>query len=142
MPKIEEVILFQIEQVNKISKQYSQREFDKMGIKITIDQWIILKIISEYDQLTQRELATKSYRDPASITRTLDLLAKKNYVQRNAIPNNRRTYHIALTNEGTSFIDKHMVLINQHREKSIEGFSTNQLELLSTMLKKIRLNMS
>lgn len=140
--KIESVILFQIEQASKASKVYSQREFDKLGLGITVDQWVLLKIISESTALTQKELAIKSYRDPASITRTLDLLAKKDLIKREAVADNRRTYHIALTQNGFDFVKDHMPMIQTHRDKSVEGFSQTELSQLSEMLKRIKENMS
>tara|TARA_B110000046_G_C13020761_1_gene411029 strand:+ start:3525 stop:3953 length:429 start_codon:yes stop_codon:yes gene_type:complete len=141
MKKIEEVILFQIEQASKASKHYSQREFDRLGISITVEQWILLKIISESIDLTQKDLAFKSSRDPASITRTLDLLQKKEFVSREKVPNNRRSYYICLTKKGESFIKKHMEVVTAQREKSVEGLDQKELELLSDMLKRVRLNM-
>ncbi len=138
---IEDLILFQIEKTNKVSKLYSQREFDKVGLGITVDQWILLKIIEESEQLSQKELANKSLRDPASITRTVDLLEKKQFLQRKPIPNNRRQYNICLTNIGAAFVKNHMSIINKHRRKSIEGFSDGELNILKSMLTRIQENM-
>ncbi|MDG1332446.1 MAG: MarR family transcriptional regulator [Crocinitomicaceae bacterium] len=142
MQKIEDVILFQIDLTSKVSKQHSQKEFDKLGLGITVEQWVILKLLSEKKNLSQRDLANKSYRDPASITRTIDLLEKKGLLERQAIPNNRRRYHINLTNEGGSFIERNMDLINKHRALSITGLTKAEMETLSSVLEKIRSNMS
>lgn len=142
MQKIEDVILFQIDLTSKVSKSYSQKEFDKLELGITVEQWVILKIISESPVLTQREIAKKSYRDPASITRTLDLLEKKELLYRMAIPNNRRTYHIYLTEKGEVFIAKNMEFIQSQRSRSIKGLSEKELSGLSKTLAKIRKNMS
>jgi DNA-binding MarR family transcriptional regulator len=141
MKRIEEVILFQIEQASKASKIYSQRELDKLGIQITVEQWILLKIISESTDLTQKELALKSSRDPASITRTLDILQKKEFITRESVPNNRRSYFICLTKVGEVFIKKNMPIIQGQRRKSVEGFSEKELELFSDMLIRVRKNM-
>ena len=70
---------------------------------ITVEQWVILKIVHESEALTQKELANKSFRDPASITRTMDLLEKKGLLQRDALPNNRRAYTIALNDQRGAF---------------------------------------
>lgn len=139
--KIEDVILFQIEKTSKISKVYSQRDFDRMGLGITIEQWILLKIIEEYDQMSQKELAEKSLRDPASITRTLDLLSKKGLIERQAIENNRRQYNIKLTKAGKMFVDEHIQMVQKHRSKSVEGFSADELKTLESMLKRIQQNL-
>ena len=142
MQKIEDVILFQIDLTSKVSKLYSQKEFVKRKLGITVEQWVILKIVAESNDLSQKELATKSYRDPASITRTLDLLEKKRLLQRISIPNNRRAYQIELTETGRVFIEENMKLVQQHRELSIKDISQKDLKTLSNVLLKIRNNMT
>lgn len=139
---LKDLILFQIDKTSKVSKLYSQREFDKLGLGITVDQWILLKIIEGEKQLSQKELAEKSLRDPASITRTLDLLEKKGYIERVSIEGNRRQYNIILTKAGTKFIAKHMAMVNKHRELSTKGFTKKELETLTSMLLRIQENMS
>ncbi len=141
MGRIENVILFQIDQTNKVVKSYSQRELDSLGIDITVEQWVLLKIVSENTDLTQRELANKSRRDPASITRTLDILSKKGFISREKIPENRRSYHITLTKTGTDFISKNMKVIKKQRQQSIKGFSKEELDQLSSYLLRIQENM-
>ena len=141
MQKIEDVILFQIDLTSKVAKRYSQKEFDQKKLGITVDQWVLLKIVHEYQALTQKELADRSYRDPASITRTLDLLEKKNLLRRKNISDNRRSYEIELTTKGSDFVDKHLDLIKSHRKNSIKGISKKDLILLSSILEKMRKNM-
>ena len=135
------VILFQIDKTSKVAKQYSQKEFDRLGLGITVDQWVLLKIIEESAPLSQKELAKHSLRDPASITRTLDLLEKKQLIQRENITGNRRQYNIILTTTGKTFVDANIALVNEHRRKSTAGLSEKELELLQRMLLKIQQNM-
>ncbi|RMA56743.1 MarR family winged helix-turn-helix transcriptional regulator [Ulvibacter antarcticus] len=139
---IEEVILFQIDKTSKVAKQYSQREFDRLGLEITVEQWILLKIVHESNDISQKELAEKSLRDPASITRTLDLLQKKELINRLPIPENRRQYSIDLSKKGVVFIKTNMPLVDAHRKKSIEGLSEKEQRNLNELLKRIQENMS
>ena len=138
---INKVILFQIDQTSKIAKQYSQRELDRRELGITVDQWVLLKIIEESAPLSQKELGMRSKRDPASITRTLDLLEKKGLIERASMENNRRQYNILLTPAGADFVSANMGLITGLRERSVEGFSNQELEQLHSMLKRIQENM-
>lgn len=138
---IEKVILFQLDKTSKIAKQYSQKEFDRLGLGITVDQWVLLKIIEESAPLSQKELAKHSTRDPASITRTLDLLEKKQLIERESIKGNRRQYNIILTKQGNSFVQTNLALVSEHRRKSVEGLSKEDLEQLKRMLLKIQQNM-
>jgi DNA-binding MarR family transcriptional regulator len=139
--KLEEVLLFQIDQTNKIAKQYSQKEFDRLGFGITVDQWVLLKIIDESEELSQKELAAKSFRDPASITRSLDILQKNDLIARMNVSGNRRSYNIRLSVHGMKFVAKNMGLINAQRAKSIEGFTHDEASKLLSMLLKIQKNL-
>jgi MarR family transcriptional regulator for hemolysin len=139
--KIEEVVLFQIERTNKLARQYSQREFDQLELGITVEQWILMKILDEKAPLAQKELAEFSLRDPASITRTLDLLQKKGYVQREPIEGNRRQYAIHLTKEGSAFVKKHFHIVQAQRAQSVKGLSLSEVQHLKHILEKIQDNL-
>lgn len=139
---ISSVLLFQIDLTGKAAKQYSQRRLDEEGIDITIDQWVLLKIVEESKELSQKELAQKSRRDPASITRTLDILERKGLIARTNIEGNRRQYRVVLTVGGEAFVRSNMELIQSQRDLSIEGISKEDLECAFRVLKKIQDNMS
>ncbi len=138
---LSDVLLFIIDQTGKVAKQYSQREFDQAKLGITVDQWVLLKIIAQHEGLSQTDLAQKSLRDPASVTRTLDILAKKGLVRRDPIPNNRRQYQVVLTAAGGRFVQQHKGMVDRHRAKSTEGFSKAELRQLKSMLLRIQKNM-
>ncbi len=140
--ELTEVILFAIDQASRTGKQYSQREFDRAGLGVTVDQWVLLKIIEENRTLSQSELAEKSLRDPASITRTLDILQKKSLVTREPIPENRRQYDVQLTEEGNDFVLENMKMVEAHRAQSIEGFSEEELITLKSFLLRIQQNLA
>ncbi len=138
---IENVVLFIIDQTSKKAKRYSQKEMDQKKLGINVDQWVLLKIIQEKNGLSQRELATFSNRDVASITRSLDLLEKRQWIERSSIPENRRQYQLSLTNKGQQFIQDNMDMIYQHRANSMKGISEKEMRALKRTLLKIQENM-
>ncbi len=142
MNELDSVVLYVIDQTSKVAKQYSQRQFDLLGLGITVDQWVLLKVIEEKKSLSQVALAQESRRDPASITRSLDLLQKKGLITRDAIVGNRRQYNIALSKEGVRFVSKNMSLVKKLRADSIKGLTKNDLQSLVGMLHIIQKNMS
>jgi DNA-binding MarR family transcriptional regulator len=139
--KIEEVVLFQLERTNKLAKQYAQREFDALGLGVTVEQWILMKILHEKAPLAQKELAEFSLRDPASITRTLDLLNKKGFVERSSLPENRRQYAVDLSPAGRSFVKQHLPMVKEQRAQSVKGLSLSEVQHLQHILKKIQDNL-
>ena len=140
MIEIESVIMFLIERTLKTAKRYSQLAFDQMELNITVDQWVLLKIIDEKEPLSQKELGEFSIRDKASIARTMVLLEKKGYVLRTPIPENRREYNISLSKTGKQFVHQNMDMIREHRKKSLEGFSEAEVQSLQDMLLRIQRN--
>ncbi|MEP4533817.1 MAG: MarR family transcriptional regulator [Cyclobacteriaceae bacterium] len=136
-----QVIPFLIEQISKRGKRYSQREFDERGLGVTIDQWVLLKIVQMKDGISQRELAERSFRDGASITRSLDLLEKKGLIQRNSIPENRRQYSITICKEGVNFIQENMEMIDRHRKQFVDGFSSEEIGQLKGYLNRMMKNL-
>ncbi|MGB0177430.1 MAG: MarR family winged helix-turn-helix transcriptional regulator, partial [Owenweeksia sp.] len=86
--------------------------------------------------------AERSLRDPASITRTLDILERKALIRREALPQNRRQYNIILTPQGKEFVDDNMKLIKSLRKQSIKGFTAEELDTLRSFLVRMQQNMS
>jgi len=139
---LDEVVLFQLEKTNKQAKLYSQREFDRQGLGITVEQWVLLKIIQEHNSLSQQELAQLALRDPASITRTLDLLVKRQLVQRLPDSQDRRQFQIVLTRSGLAFVEEHMAMVESHRRQSIAGLTKAEVQRFLEVLKRIQQNMA
>lgn len=140
--KLENVIYYLIEQTDRKAKAHSAQAFQQAGIDITVEQWVLLKLIEQNPEISQNELAEKAIKDAASITRMLDILQKKGLVQRMAAPDDRRKYLLALTTEGTALIDAHMDLVMGLRKKGVKGFSKQELAVLQDMLLRIQGNLS
>ncbi len=138
--KLEQVSLFLIDQTSRKAKQYSQSVFDNSGIDLLVDQWVLLKIIDENIPMSQKELATKSFRDPASITRTIDILEKKGYVRREKLASDRRQYIVMMSEKGKKLISSKIEIINEMRARSLKGFSEHDALQLNSMLLKIQNN--
>ncbi len=132
-----DVIPFLIEQVSKKARKYSQREFDEKQLGITVDQWVLLKIVEQNNGISQRELADLSMRDAASITRSLDLLEKMSLISRNPIDGNRRQYSIKLESKGQAYIERHMEMVQQHRAQLVKGFSSTEINQIKELLKRM-----
>ena len=138
---LDEVVLFQIEKTSKTAKAFSQRIFDERGLGLTIDQWVLLKMIHENPDISQKHLAELAVRDPASITRTLDLLDKKALISRNPGDADRRQYKVKLSKEGSELVQSQMPLVADHRAQSLKGFTKDEEQQLLSFLQRIQSNM-
>jgi DNA-binding MarR family transcriptional regulator len=135
-PKLEDVLYYLIEKTNKVIRRYSQVRFTEAGIEVTVDQWLVLKKISDSERITQIELANAIFKDRASITRILDLLLEKRLVRKEE-GSDRRAYELTLTANGQKFMEQAMVIVKNVRKKGMEMMSEKEQEQLRISLQKI-----
>jgi len=134
--KLEDVLYYLIEKTNKVIRRYSQLRFIEAGIELTIDQWLVLKKISDSERITQIELANSLFKDRASITRILDLLLEKKLVIKDSGAD-KRSYELRLTATGNKFMSEALQIVKQVRKKGVESHSEKELEQLRSGLQKI-----
>lgn len=135
------VVNFLLEQTVRQMRSYAQRQLDILQTGITVDQWVLLKIIEERKQISQVELAQVAQKDTASITRILDLLQKKGLIQRIDDEYDRRKYMISLTTEGMEFVVHNLPIIDRLRNQIVQGLSQEEILSLKSILAKIRQNL-
>jgi MarR family transcriptional regulator, organic hydroperoxide resistance regulator len=141
MENLDEVLYFLCERMMRRARDYSKAAFAAQGFDISIDQWVILKKVSEEEGISQVDLANATYKDPASITRILDILEKKGWAERRIDENSRRAYKIHLTTEGGQFVEKMLPLVVSIREKGTEKLTTKEIETAKKVLKKTYVNL-
>lgn len=134
---LEDVVYFLADRMMRRAKEYSKAVFKDNQINVTIDQWVILKRISEQQGIGQKDLANSTYKDPAAVTRILDILERKTLVERRDRPDDRRAYEIYLTTAGTALVNKALPLVQGIRKKGLDGLSAKELDLLKNGLTKI-----
>lgn len=131
-----------IEHTAKKMKWAFSQELASKGIDITVDQWIILDTLSKYGNMSQLELSQKTQKDPPTVTRILDLLQKKEIVERTSDKNDRRRFLISLTKDGKKIVKRIQPLSQVFRSKCYEGLSQTQIELIKKSLETISDNLN
>lgn len=140
MENLSKVIFYQIERAIKTYRMYAQKQIKAHGLKITVDQWLLLKSMKENPDATQAELAEKVFKDSASITRILDLLVKSGFVQRQVNPNDRRKSNLIVTEKGNRILTDTYAIVLENRKKALDGISENDIKIMNETLKKISKN--
>jgi MarR family transcriptional regulator for hemolysin len=140
MENLNDVIFYQIEQAIKTYRMYAQKKIKENGLKITIDQWLVLKSLKENPSLRQAEIAEKVFKDTASITRILDLLVNYGYVERETNPNDRRKFNLNITQLGDEILESTYKIVLENRKQGLKGISKKNIETMNETLKKITEN--
>lgn len=139
---LDEVYIYQLERTVRQIRRYKSQFLEKKGFDLSSEQWVVIKRLSESPGLKQRELAQQTFKDPASMTRILDILQNRGLVERRQVEGDRRTYSLYLTNTGEDTIERLMPLALEAREQGLKGISASELAQLNKTLNKIHDNFS
>lgn len=130
-------VLYTIEQTIKEYRKISQKNIEKLVSDITVDQCLVLIILNENSNASQKEIADLIFKDKASITRIVELMVKKDYLTREIHELDRRKFNLEITEKGKKTIELLSPIIKQNRKTALLGLSTNEIELLDKILYKI-----
>lgn len=140
MEKLDEVLFYTIEKSIKVYRKYAQNQIQKNGYDITIDQWLVLKTLQENKNLSQNQIAELVFKDIASITRIIELLVKKNCVNRKINTIDRRKFELEITEEGNKIIEEIYPIVIANRKQALAGITTEAINDLKIQLEKIIIN--
>ncbi|MEO1257207.1 MAG: MarR family transcriptional regulator [Bacteroidota bacterium] len=141
---LEDVYIYLLERtIRQIKKRFNAKlKALNPDLSITSDQWVILKRISERDTITQRDVAQITFKDPASITRTIDLLERKGWIVREAVQGDRRAYQLTMTKAGWKLVEIITPLAQEVREEGLAGIPKKDFAVLKKTLNKMYENVS
>lgn len=141
MENFSNIVFFNnIESAQKQYKKDVQFNLLKHGIDITYDQWQVLDIIVNNEDIKQTEIAEKTSKDTASVTRIIELLNKKGYVARQTDPLNRRKLILGVSHNGEKVYHKASIVINDCTDKALAGLKEKRLKKLKKVFKAITKN--
>jgi MarR family transcriptional regulator, organic hydroperoxide resistance regulator len=110
------------------------------SLNVTVEQWAVLNIAFTLPGISQSDIARMTQTDKANIMRMLDLLEKKNFINRKSDENDRRLHRIYLTRDGEEMLETILPLAEETNRMSATGLSPEELDELKKMLRKIRAN--
>ncbi|WP_292010952.1 MarR family transcriptional regulator [Chryseobacterium sp.] len=117
-------------------------DFNKKGINITLEMYLVLRCLWEKDGRNQQEISDILYRDKASLTNLIDNLEKRNLVERVQNQIDKRNKNIFLTDEGRAIKDSVVPVIlsllsdieNSVSEKDLE----TTIRVLDTLFHQLK----
>lgn len=130
-------VLYTVEQTIKEYRKISQKNIKKIVNDITVDQCLLLIMINQNSDYSQKEIAELIFKDNTSITRIIELMVKKEYLTRTINEVDRRKFNLEITEKGKKTIELLTPVIHRNRQIALEGLSENEIELLDKMLTKI-----
>jgi DNA-binding MarR family transcriptional regulator len=121
----------------KTYRQFAQKELKKNGLNITVDQWLVLKSLSDYPGVSQKELAEMVFKDAASITRIIALLEKAGFIKRTIHNGDHRRTSLSITPNGNRMIRNAETVVKQYRAKALRNISQKDIRQMNIVLNQL-----
>ncbi len=115
------------------------RQLSEEGVPL--DQWRILRVLSESDGLTMRALADSVSLNRPTMTKVVDKLTADGLAYRVPDPKDRRKVRIFLSDQGKALSEQHNKRVSSHQESFESNYgaedSKKLKELLETFIDRI-----
>lgn len=128
-----------IEKIWRDVRQKSSDYLKEKGILVSIDQYSVLEWIAKSDYPSQKNIAMATKRDPAALTRMLDLLEQKSYVKRVPNEEDRRSYLLQLTVDGSRLVNRLEPHMDAIKSECTEELNEQEWQDLFHLLSKFKL---
>ncbi len=129
-----------IDRTYKVVRQDLISRFKEKAINLTPEQWIILWNLHNKSKLTQTEIASLSFKDKPTVSRIIDLLVNKGFVEKVIDKSDKRKYTVNLTSSGNEEIKKALPIVQDSRMIGWKDLSESEYHELIRLLDKIFTN--
>lgn len=109
---------------------------------ITPEQWAIIKQLLQEEGISQKELSIAVRKDQNTTKAIVDKLTNKGYIHREGNPLDKRAFILTLTPKAREIAPKLSKLDEEMIDTLKEGLSSEELDALANILKKIQRNLS
>jgi DNA-binding MarR family transcriptional regulator len=137
MNKLNTTLFYTIEKAIKTYRQFAQKQLRLARLKITIDQWLIIKSILDNPEIQQQEIADKVFKDNASVTRIISLLVKAKYLKRTINKTDKRRSNLEITMEGKKVIKEVYKVVLNNRQTALQKINEKDIKITQKVLSSI-----
>ena len=135
---LDDALAYRIYRVSRLLRQHLGQVLQDLHLDLSAEQYFLLYRLTQQPGCSQQALADPILGDYPNITRLLDALEKKGFVQREPDPDDRRRHRIHLSKKGTSAMQKAAASIPATRESLFGQLSPSRVQALSKALDSIQ----
>lgn len=128
---------------NKTSKKlvhHLNKQLKKFHL--TTEQWLVLMNLSKQNKISQKLLAEISDKDQSTLTRILDIMERKNFIERHSSKEDRRSFVIHITQDGINICKKVTPFLEEIFGDILCDISYEELKIYRKVLLQINKNIN
>ncbi|WP_400191097.1 MarR family winged helix-turn-helix transcriptional regulator [Hymenobacter sp. B81] len=134
------ILFYSLDKAIRSYRRLAQANIDRAGIPITIDQWLVLRVLLENVDLRQAEIAELVFKDQASVARILAMLTRRGLVSAQPLPHDGRRTQLRVSEAGYQILAAVQPIVLSNRQLALQGLSDDEQALLQGLLERIAAN--
>ncbi|EOW0912002.1 MULTISPECIES: MarR family winged helix-turn-helix transcriptional regulator [Klebsiella] len=103
---------------------------------ITLEHWRVLKVISDRDGVTMRELSEELMQNFPTLTKIIDKMVLEALVYRVPDEQDRRKVRLYITEKGKGILEQQNDRVNDHQVKIEDTYGSEEAQMLKEMLEQ------
>ena len=127
--------------VGNLSKIFAVQSFSGNNLQITPEQFTVLALLYENDELYQRQLSALTLKDRANISRIVNILECSGLITKTPDVKGRKVYKIKITEEGKLVYHETLPVITSVWKETAENISDDDMKIFHSVLYKIQQNL-
>lgn len=120
-----------------VSRALSSQTFSEKGFDITPEQYLILELLIDNDEMYQRQIAEITHKDRANVARIIKILKDKGLIEKIPQARGRKIYKIVVTEKGKKVKDEIYPTIIELRKILYANISKEDLITTFNTIQKI-----
>ncbi len=141
-PSDSRAYFFMIDTTIKKIRNALQKRFADAGSDLTVDQWVVIDHLHRNPEIAQSTLAELTTKDAPTVTRIIDLLAKKGLVERRMADDDRRKFLVFLTPDGEKLYEQMLPAVVEIRRQGWGNLSDDDYQHFVRIMDEIYQNFS
>lgn len=137
----ETVPLHWINRLGFLTRKKLAKAFRAAGQSISPEEWAILLVLWKYGAKTPSDIADGTFKDRTTVTRLLDGLVSKGFVERKEDPEDRRRSLVLVSSRGNALRGELLPIAQALIEETTAGLTAEELEVTTRTLKKMNANL-
>ena len=140
--RLDDSIVPWLGKTGKLMAGFMADKFRQHGLDLSVEQFIILKILHHEDGRPQNDMALVTERHKASLTRLLDNMETRHLVTRIPDPADKRVKRVYLTKHGRTVFQETLTIVEEAINEIQHGLTKKEINGLISILKKVQRNMN
>ena len=126
--------------IGRLHRQAVENKIGKTGVHKS-QHMILMYLHRKKGEVSQKDIANHFEISPAAVAVSLKKLEVGGYIQRTSAESDNRYNEITITEKGKEVVEYSRKVFEEVDEKSFEGISNSEREILSGLLDKITNNL-